>query len=370
MPTPKKATQRLASRERQRRASKKVPINKIPPLIGRPGKWWREPLSPSQLQDAGPDEREVLIAQERVLRTEQLKERLRTLRQFSSAFDASKGYPLRTSELIRLPLAKLRKLNKAYESLRRAQSHPYVTFHAKTEKQKAAARRRAGEILPEQKVFLIHHSDARRARAEWKDGVIQITTTVTGGELYERMYLFERRPRSWQQVTTYTQALMRRDMKYGYYKILNSLYGPIGDLVESDRLLENLDQFFSTYNRWLAGTILGWVWMGTSVDVSRKKQRRQKTLAERFQERRKEARQREQDLLKRRLGMKTPQRRAKRRLVYFVTYRGSVVSRPLASRELALQMIRRSLAASFGRRQQRDYRIQRKIIRVRGDETQ
>lgn len=363
MPTPKKATRRLASRKDQRARAKKVP------LVGRPGKWWRDPLSPSKLAGAGPDEREVLIAQERVLRTEQLKERLRTLRQFSSAFDASKGYPLRTSELIRLPIAKLRKLNKAYESLRRAQSQPYVTFHAKTEKQRQAARQRAGQILPEQKVFLIHHGDARRARAEWKDGTIQITTAVTGGEIYERMYLFDRRPRSWKQVVSFTRDHMRRGVKYGNYKILNSLYGPIGELVESDRLLESLDQFYSTYSQWLAGTILGWIWMGTSVDAARKKQRRQKTQAERFQERRKELRQREQDLLRRRLGMKTPQRRAKRRLVYFVTYGGSVVSRPLASRELAQQMIRRSLAASFGRRQQRDYRIQRKIIRVRGDET-
>lgn len=281
------------------------------PLISRPGRWWREPLPASALRDAGPDERAFLIAQERALKTEQLKERLRTLRQYSGAFAAARGYPLKTDKLIRLDPAKIKKINRAFQSLERAQSQPYVEFIARTFKQKEAGKRRAGEILPEQKRFLIHHGDARLARAEWVDGEIQITTTVKGGEIYERIYLFKRRPRSWPQVVRYTDDLMRRGMRTGNYKILNSLYGPIGELVSLDKLQDSLEQFYSTYNRWLSGTILGWVWMGTSVDSARRRQRHQKTQAERFQEQRKILRQREQDLIKRRLGMKVPKRRCK-----------------------------------------------------------
>lgn len=366
---PRSPRTRPRTRVSKRSGSKRVPVKvkrKSPDLVQRPAKWWREPLPLPALSDAGPDEREALIAQERVLKTEQLKERLRTLRKYSSAFDPSKGYTLRTSEIIRLPLAKLRKLDRAWQALQRAQSHPYVEFHARTPKQKKAAKQRAGEILPDQKVFLIHHGDARLARAEWVDGEIQITTTVKGGEIYERIYLFKKRPRSWNQVQSNTRALMRRGMRTGNYKILNSLYGPIGELVSLDKLEDSLEQFFATYSRWLAGTILGWVWMGTSLDSARERQRKQKTQAERFQEQRKLRQQRESDRLRRRLGMRVPKRRDNRRIVFYVAYRGSVVSRRYDTRREAQDYISRALMMSRGLREARDYEIIERFARIRG----
>lgn len=367
---PRSLRSRHDTRSFKRAGFRKVPgkvKRTFPLLVQPPGLWWREPLSESALRDAGADEREALIAQERVLKTEQLKERLRTLRKYSSAFDSSNGYTLKTSEIIRLPLAKLKRLNRAFDSLRRAQSHPHVEFHAKTAKQKRAAKQRAGEILPDQKVFLIHHGDARLARAEWKDGIIQITTTVKGGEIYERIYLFDKRPRSWRDVERQSESLMRRGMKTGNYKILNSLYGPIGELVGSDKIMDSLEQFFSTYNQWLAGTILGWIWMGTSLDAARERQRRQKTQAERFQEQRQVKLQREKDLLKKRLGMRVPKRRPHRRLSFYVLYRGSVVSRRYDTRQQAEQYIGRALAMSRGNRKRSDYRIAERWVRIRGD---
>jgi hypothetical protein len=307
MPT-RRRTRGLGSRVRVTRDVKRIVPKKVP-LVPRPARWWREPLPATKLADVGPDEASFLIAQERLLKTEQLKEQLRTLRRYSNAFGAAQGFPLQTTKLIRLPDAKLKRLKRAYQALQRAQSQPYVEFTARTPKQKTAGRQRAGEILPQQKRFLIHHGDARLARADWIDGEIQITTTVKGGEIYERIYLFRKRARSWHSVVVQTQALMKRGMRTGNYKILNSLYGPIGELVSLDKLIDSLEQFFSTYNRWLAGTILGWVWMGTSLDVARKRQRRQKTQAERFQDQRRLLLQREQDLVKRRLGMKVPRRR-------------------------------------------------------------
>lgn len=312
---PRSSRTRPITRPTKRAGSKTVPekVKRITTdLVQRPAQWWREPLKESALRDAGPDERAALIAQERVLKTAQLKERLRTLRRYSSAFDPSEGYTLRTSEIIRLPLRKLKRLDLAWQSLQRAQSRPYVEFKARTPKQKKAAKQRAGEIVPGQKVFLIHHGDARTARAEWKDGQIQVTTTVKGGEIYERIYYFEKRPRSWEQVQANTRALMRRGMRTGNYKILNSLYGPIGELVSLDKLEDSLEQFYATYNKWLAGTILGWVWMGTSLDSARQRQRKQKTQAERFQEQRKIIRQKESDRMRRRLGMKVPKRRKRK----------------------------------------------------------
>lgn len=362
---PRSSRVRTSTRSSKRAPGRRVPAT--PELIQRPAQWWREPLKPAALAGAGPDERDALIAQERALKTEQLKERLRTLRKYSSAFDPSEGYTLRTSEIIRLPLAKLKKLDRAWQSLQRAQSQPFVEFYARTSKQKEAAKQRAGEILPDQKVFLIHHGDARIARAEWKDGQIQITTTVKGGEIYERIYYFEKRPRSWEQVQAQTRRLMTRGMRTGNYKILNSLYGAIGELVGLDKLEDSLEQFYATYNKWLAGTILGWIWMGTSLDSAREKQRKQKTQAERFQEQRKIIREKESDRMRRRLGMKVPKRRA-RRVVFYVLYQGSVVSRPLDTRQQARDFISRSVAASRGLRKVSDYEIDERVARVRGVE--
>lgn len=296
---------------RNARHGKKVPAPTK--KIQRPGRWWRTPLPAEKLKDLPSDEAAFLVAQERLLKTEQLKDQLRELRAYSSDFDAAKGFPLREADLIRLAPAKLRKIKRAYATLKHAQSQPFVTFSPKTTKQKRAAKLRAGEILPGQRKFLIHHGDARLAQAEWKDGEIQITTRVKGGEIYERIYFFPRRPRSWKEVIRETKALQRRGMRSGYYKIYNTVYGPIGELVDIDALVDALEQFFSTYNKWLAGTILGWVWMSTSIDVARKKQRKHKTTAERFQEQRKALAQREQDRLKRRLGIKVPKRRRRRR---------------------------------------------------------
>lgn len=304
-------------RERHKRPHSNDRRRKIVPSptkkIQRPGRWWRTPLPAEKLRDLPTDEAAFLVAQERLLRTENLKEQLRELRAFSSDFDAAKGFPLKDADLIRLPSAKLRKIKRAHATLKHAQSQPFITFTPKTPKQKRAAKKRAGVILPGQRKFIIHHGDARLARAEWTDGEIQVTTRVKGGELFERIYYFPRTPRSWKEVIRETKALQRRGMRSGYYKIFNTVYGPIGELVDIDALVDALEQFFSTYNKWLAGTILGWVWISNSIDVARKKQRRHKTTAERFQDQRKLLAQREQDRLKRRLGMKVPKRRKRRR---------------------------------------------------------
>lgn len=253
-----------------------------PTFTQRPGAWWREPIDKRKLSGLGEDEARFLVEQERLLKTELLKEQIRTLRQYSTEFDAADGYPLTTSELIRIPATKLRKLRRAHESLQRAKSQPNVEISARTKKQKKTAKQRAGEIIPGQKRFLIHHGDAAKAKAVWKDGEIEIKTTVKGGEIYERIYYFPRRPRTWGDVKRMTADLQRRGMRTGIYKVFNTLYGPIGQPVQLSKLQEALEDFFGTYSKWLAGTILGWIWIGTSIDSSLKRERRRLAAAERF----------------------------------------------------------------------------------------
>lgn len=305
----------------KRGAQKKVPHKSRPRVRGsrsriltqRPARWWREPIEARKLAGLDSEEAHYLIAQERLLKTEQLKEQIRKLRQYSTEFGPAQGYTLSELELIRLPAAKLRKLKRAHESLQRALSQPSVEFTARTKKQKEAAKKRAGEIIPGQKRFVIHHGDAARAKAEWKGGEIQIKTTVKGGELYETIYYFPRKPRRWSDVIKYTEQIQRRGMRTGIYKIFNTLYGPIGMPVSQPRLVEALEDYFSTYSKWLAGTILGWVWMGTSVDKVVRKERKRLAAAERFKMVREHKAYKERRRIAERLGVAKRCRKCKRK---------------------------------------------------------
>lgn len=270
-------------------------------LVTRPSSWWREPLTPARLRDlresgASQDEINFIRTQERQLKVELLKNQIRDLRQFSVDFDASvlkrvgrkvkrvTNYPLDENKLIRLHPSKLRKLKDAHEQLVRAKGQPYVLARPRTAAQYRSVGKRAGVIIPGQKVFFVHGVSTQNTEARFSGGVLEIVSKATGGEVYDRHYYFPRRPRSWNEVKKFTRQLQKTGMRTGNYKLLNSLYGPIGGLVDRDQLLEQLDEYFGTYNRWMAGTILGWRWYGTSIDRARDKQRREKTAAQRFKE--------------------------------------------------------------------------------------
>lgn len=266
----------------------KIAVSKAPPVAA----FYREPVAERKLIGLPPKEARHVVAQERAYKVAKLKEDIETLRRIFGGFEARDGYPLTTEKLIRLPAAKLDRIRKYMEQYRRATSVPTVQFTPKTYAERRAAIQRAGLLGLKQKVFFIHHSDARIATARYvKDekggdrwGTIEIVTQAKGGVIRERIYYFPHRPRSWDDVVSYTEELLEAGMLSGFYKIFNSIYGPIGDLVEREKLIETLEGFYSTYNAWLAGTILGWVWLGTSYDDAADKQEKQRTTAQRFQE--------------------------------------------------------------------------------------
>lgn len=260
-----------------------------PVKITRPARWWRDPLTPARMRDlresgAGEDEIAVIRAQERQLKTELIKNQIRELRKYSRDFEASAGYRLKDNELIRLHPSKLKKLKDAHEQIVRAKGQPYLEVRPRSQRQEKDTLKRAGKILPGQKVYFLHGVSTKDAETKFTDGRLQIVHKVRGGEIHDINYYFPRKPRSWGEVKKFTRELQRRGMKTGNYKLLNSLYGSIGGLVSRDQMLEQLDEYFGTYNKFMAGTILGWRWYGTSLDKARGKQRREKTTAERFKE--------------------------------------------------------------------------------------
>lgn len=288
-----------------------MPKVRRPRVVSRPARWWRDPIPFAKLVGLSDGEAELLIAQERALRVARIQEQIRSLRNFSNAFNARDGYSLRSRDIVRLHPSKLKKLRDAELRLRQAQSRPHIFFVPKSKPQHAAAQRLAGSILPKQKVYVLHPSMPERAKATYdkKAREIVITTQVKGGELYDILYKMPRKPKSWDQVRRFTTELKRRGMRHGHYRLFTDLYGPIGTTYSLDVLEDGLDEFFSTYTKYMATTVLGWLWLSSSLQKSRKIIRRQRTQAERFQDARMRVRQRQEDLIKRRIGIRTPKRK-------------------------------------------------------------
>lgn len=288
------------------------------PLVTRPAAWWREPLTPAHLRNlkdvgASRDEIAVIRAQERALKTEKLKDQIRELRKYSRDFDAKDGYPLKAQDVIRLHPSKIKKLKDAHEQIVRAKGQGYIEVKPRSDRQAISTIQRAGQIIPGQKVFFLHGVDPTKSQVDFVDGNLRVTSAVTGGAVYDVVYYFPHKPRSWRDIKDMTAAIQRKGMKHGNYKILNSLYGPIGETVSHDQLQEQLEEYFGTYNRWMAGTMLGWRWYGSTQTAAGRKIKRERTTAERFKETRKFIAQKRERQIKERLGVAKRCKRCRRK---------------------------------------------------------
>lgn len=316
-----------AKKREQKRASKRAPKK---PLISRkkraskkrvvkpagPIRQYREPVKQAKLVGLTERDANYLVASGQKIFAYQLQEKLRLVRKFFGGFEARDGYPLTAHGIVRMHPSRYQRLLYHHEQVARATSVPYVTFTPANAVQRKAAIERAGELAPNQRVFIIHHLDAKTARARYVPddsggdtyGTIEIVTRAGAGEVFERIYYFPKRPKSWRGVRKQTELLMKLGMRTGFYKIFNTIYGPLGEPSEREQLLDTLDLFWSTYNKWLAGTLLGWVWIGTSLDTALARQDRQRSVAEKFQEAREAKQKREQKRMRTRLGIKAPKR--------------------------------------------------------------
>lgn len=256
----------------------------MPAKISRPGRWWREPLTRAQLSAIDADLRDAAISNAREIRTAKLKEQLRLVRQYSKDFSPSNGYTLRERELIRLAPSKLEKLRHAAIQLANALSRPHVTVSPRTKAQIKSTARRAGKLFPSQTKYIVHTLQASRTKPRFRDGQLELVIKLKKGEIIERLYLFPRSPRSWDDVYDMTEVIQRRGIKTGYYKLYSSLYGPIANAVSHDRMLRSLNEFFSTYRNEMSQGILGWQWIGSTYQSQRKRQKQQFTTEERFKQ--------------------------------------------------------------------------------------
>lgn len=252
--------------------------------LSRPGSWWREPLTVDQLRKVDPDLRDAAVANAREIRTAKLKEQLRLARQYSKDFTPANGYTLIERELIRLPASKLEKLRHAAIQLANALSRPHVIVTPVTQAQLKSTVHRAGRLFPSQTKFIVHTLQAERTKPRFRKGQLELVIKLKKGEMVERLYLFPRRPKSWDDVYSMTEKIQQKGIKTGYYKLYSSLYGAIANAVSHDRMLRSLNEFFAVYRNEMAQGILGWQWIGSTYKSQRKAQKKQFTTEERFRQ--------------------------------------------------------------------------------------
>lgn len=303
------------AKKKPKRASKKRPQKRAPKpaLIQRPASWWREPLTKRQREGIPEDELAITREQERGWKVERYKEMIRSLRRVTAGFEASDGFPLTTNQLIRIPPAKLRKLEDAYRRLQNVTSHPYVEARPRTKEQLKNVRLQAAQVFKGQKVYFLHPETTEGTKVRFRKGRVILETTAGTVKRFEGTYYFPRKPRKWDDVKRYTAQIQREGMRDGSYRLMTSIYGAAGSLTDRDAMQEALDSFWSTYKDGFAEFITGWKWYGTSWEIARRKVKREKTTAERFKEVRAFQRYKKQRQVLERLGKAKRCKKCKRK---------------------------------------------------------
>jgi hypothetical protein len=277
---------------------KPKPVKKLQ----RPALWWREPLSTFRLRGLTDDEAANAIAAERYARVSYLQDAIRELRTVTKGFESRDGYPLDSKKLVRISKKQYEKIRRDIVMLRDVRSRPHLEIHPRSARQRRSTVQKTGEVFKGQKRFFFHEVSGKNVSYKFVDGNLQIEFDVKGGNTFTRYYFFTKKPGSWAEVVTFTKKLMNTGMRHGFYRMYNSIYGEIGESVEIGQLLHVLETVFVTYNRWLSGTILGWVWMGDTLHSAIRRGKQQSSIRERYRETQKARKQKRSKLIKKRLS--------------------------------------------------------------------
>ncbi len=260
--------------------TKKKTRKKISP----PASWWLKPLSSAKLRGHDDLEQRELINQERAVRVARLREAIIELRHITKGYDAKDGYSLAPHQLARITNAKYEKIRHDIVTLRDAVSRPYIEVVARSARQHQSAAQIAGRLFKKQRRYILHVPGPENVSANFKDGVLTVTTKAKGVNLFKGYYFFPRKPRSWNDVLKMTRDVMASGMANGLYKVYNSIYGEIGEAVSRSKLLEVLEQVYSNYNQYLSGTILGFIWRGTDYKQAERKSIESQNIREKYRE--------------------------------------------------------------------------------------
>lgn len=223
-----------------------------------------------------------------------------SVRRIYRGLSASDGYDLRHIE--RWTAAKLKTARDRIQSFNTLSGRPFRIVTPHTKKQRKFAQTFTGQNLPYQKSFVVQVQDSKHDRAVFRDNKVSIERTFKGGsKTIKQRYLFKDylrpdetlaeeleeedmdddvldSPTSFLEMREVTKRMLL-DMpkkQYGrdvYYTIITVQYGPIGESVLHEDVLDHLTYYHNTYDlgnqhAHFAEQVIGFQMVGTYVSAA------------------------------------------------------------------------------------------------------
>lgn len=206
------------------------------------------------------------------------------------------GYDLRHIE--RWTAAKLARARERIQSINTLTSRPFTVLIPRSKKQRVAAQKFTGQNLSYQKEMIAQVQDPKIDRVKFKDNkVITEREFKSGSKAVQQRYLFSDyttdEPNTFLKMRAVTKKMLP-DMpqKYFgrdvYYTIITTQYGPIGESVLHEDLLNHLVDYHNRYDpsrqhQHFAEQVIGFQMVGTYVSAAAYQRARDENKAKRKQ---------------------------------------------------------------------------------------
>lgn len=223
-------------------------------------------------RDADPGQRATYLATKRAVRVSLLRENTKQLRDYFTGFDSSSGFALNKIE--QWPAARVKKVEQYAEYLNHLLSQPSVRYLPRSAIQREVASTFTGQLLPNQKAYVVHVESTRDRFRITREGDIVIEREVgrpaMGGRMrkplvvYDIYYLFVFylgwRPATWDQLINATEDMLPflPDDRESRYFLHSELHGSIGAGQPKKSLLMMVKRMANEYAmKKFADTIIG-----------------------------------------------------------------------------------------------------------------
>jgi hypothetical protein len=192
------------------------------------------------------------------------------LRKHFTGYDPKDGFSITPKKIADLPYSKRRSIRKKHEKLQALLHKPFVDFVKPADPiARKALRKFTGERMRGMKHFIVAKPSAE-STVRVVEGNVQLRTQFPGEVAFtERFYMFPSVPRG------HTHMLKMFDKMYpkmpkGMYVLQTDSYGDTGDLVERERLRDELHRILEAYDKAKYGEhrfmyrIAGFRWFSTA----------------------------------------------------------------------------------------------------------
>lgn len=221
-----------------------------------------------------------------------LKEDVRFLRRFVDGFTVADGFDLRG--LTTFSAKQINKIKKAAAPLKQVYVTPHVVVRPRSVQSKRALAQHTGQRSKSQRNFIVPVPAIEGTKVEVKrysktvkkkdkSGRTRKTTKITPRvqvertagtvKVRDRFYYLPRKPDSFDDIVDMVTEMLP-EMPDGFYVMINSNHGMIGESTKKSRIIDDLNHFWRIYdmagvNTGLAGTVLGYRYVSDNLQGAR-----------------------------------------------------------------------------------------------------